>query len=83
MRVSKLLSVSQRGNRSMKRKRGAGEDSERKREGSIFIVQHHSDLACFFAVICPDATELGAEMKSSLMARHKTDRQERAHGHNS
>lgn len=61
----------------MKRKRGAGEDSERKREGSIFIVQHHSDLACFVAaVICPDVTELGTEMKSSLMARHKTDRQE-------
>ncbi len=59
------------------------EDRRRKREGSIFILQHHSYLSyrlgmCMFCSYSngPDGTELNAEMKSSLMVRQRTDRLE-------
>lgn len=58
--------MSARGNRSLEKD---------LREGSIFILQHHSYLSCRLGmrVFCPysngpDVSELKAEMKSSLMA---------------
>ena len=60
---------------------GVEEDRKgRKREGNIFILQHHNYLSCCLGIcmFCwysngPDGTELKAEMKSSLMARQRTD----------
>lgn len=54
---------------------GAEEERKRKREGRIFILQHHSYLSCRLACAC-FARTLMAEMKSSLMARQRTDRPE-------